>query len=223
MTGAELITNEIRPELVEVSEAYFDDDELLAWINAGERHFVGKTRCVEDSAQVSVTAGELSYPLPANWLASKVVFYNDVNVDGTANWKRLHPTNLEKLSQEHPNWLATDTAVRGVPERYMIWNQALWVNPAPVTTGRTVKLFYKAKPTKLASTAASLNVDDSLSDAIKYYVLWQAWKKEKEADLALEAREEYFRLVREGLQWVKKRSGDQVYILDARSTRSVQE
>ncbi len=222
MTGADLITD-IRAELTEGTAAFFSDAEILTWINRGESDFVGRTRCLETSATIDVTAGRADYPLPANWLAAKAVFYNDVNADGTANWKRLFPTNLEKMAQERPNFLATDATNRGVPSKYFIWGNAIHFEDVPETTGRTVKLFFKCKPTRLASADASLNVDDTLADAIKDYALWRGWKKEKELDLAAEARGSYDVGVRKGLAWVKKRSGDQVYVLDARSSRPLQQ
>ncbi len=222
MTGAELIT-EIRAELTEGTAAFFTDAEILSWINGAEKDFVGRTRCLETSATLEVTAGRPDYPLPANWLSAKAVFYNDVNSDGTANWKRVYPSNLEKTSQERPNFLASDASNRGVPSKYFIWGNSIWFEDVPETTGRVVKLFFKCKPTKLADTTASINVDDSLSDAIKDYALWRGWKKEKELDFANAAEVSYEKGVRKGLAWVKKRSGDQVYALDARSSRPLQQ
>lgn len=222
MTGTELITD-IRAELTEGTAAFFQDAEILTWINRGESDFVGRTRCLESSATISVTAGRPDYPLPANWLSAKAVFINDENADGTANWKRLYPTNLEKVSQERPNFLATDAGSRGVPSKYFIWGNSIWFEDIPDTTGRTVRLFFKSKPIALSAATASLNIDDTLADAIKDYALWRGWKKEKELDLAESARQSYEMGVRKGLAWVKKRSGDQVYVLDVRSERPLQQ
>jgi hypothetical protein len=88
--------------------------------------------------------------------------------------------------------------------------------PIPKEVQKLV-LFYKSKPLPLLSASSELNTDDSLADAIEAYVLWKAWKKEKEMDLAQEAREEFDKWILKGRRWVKKQSGDQRNRIDIES------
>jgi hypothetical protein len=78
----------------------------------------------------------------------------------------------------------------------------------------TLYLFFKAKPIPLSLVTDSINLDDSLSEALTAYILWKAWKKEKESDLADEQQTIYLQYIAEGRKWVKKESGDQRYRID---------
>lgn len=218
MTGATLITD-VRKELMETSASFWSDAELLVHINNGEADYFNRIRGQESDATVQTVAGDAEYPLPANWLSAQAIFYNDVQEDGSDNWIRLRPTNLEKMAQEHPGFMNTQVEARGAPQEYFIRNKRVNVFPIPDTTGRTIKMFFKCKAIPLTSGTDSLNVDDTLSQAIRAYVLWKAWSKEKELELAAEQRELYFNYVGEGRRWVKRRSGDQRNRIDVESNR----
>ena len=207
---AQTLITDIRRELLETSASYWSDAELIRHINRAELDFANKTRILEDSATLSLTQGRLDYPLPSNWLATRAVFFKTENTDGTYSWKRLHSTNLEKQAQQTPNFMNTTADNQGTPVRYWIWNRSLWLDKAPDADNATeLLLFYKSKPIPVTNATDSINLDDSLSEAITAYVLNKAWKKEKEADLAEEQAIIYAQYVAEGRKWVKKQSGDQ--------------
>lgn len=208
---AQTLITDIRRELVEISASYWTDAELLRHINRAELDFVNRTRILEDTATLSLAQGRLDYSLPSNWLSARAVFLKIVNQqDGTFRWKRLYPTNLEKNSQQSPNFYNTETSNQGTPTRYWIWGRALWLDRAPdAEHATTLLLFYKSKPIALTSVTSSINLDDSLSEAITAYVLWKAWAKEQEFDRADAQQLTYDRYVAEGRRWVKKQSGDQ--------------
>lgn len=209
MQASQIITD-VRRELVETSAAYWSDAELLRHINRAELDFVNKTRILEDTAQLSLTQGRLDYPLPSNWVSARAVFHKVVNSDGSSSWRRIYPSNLEKISQQHPNFLTVDTTNQGRPDRYWIWGRSLFLDRAPNAENTTnLYLFFKSKPVPLTTASQEINLDDSLSEAITAYVLWKAWTKEQEFDTAEEHKLEYDRYIAEGRRWVKKQSGDQ--------------
>lgn len=207
---AQTLITDIRRELVEISASYWTDAELLRHINRAELDFVNRTRILEDTAQLSLQQGRLDYSLPTNWLSARAVFLKLVAADGTYRWKRLYPTNLEKNSQQSPNFYNTEMTNQGKPARYWIWGRSLWLDRAPdAEHATTLLLFYKSKPIPLNLVTESINLDDSLSEAITAYVLWKAWAKEQEFDRADAQQLTYDRYVAEGRRWVKKQSGDQ--------------
>ena len=215
MTGNELVTL-VRSEILEPSAGFWTDAEMLSWINQGEKDFISRIHGMQGIAQIDTIAGRADYPLPANWLSIRALFIND-DSNGQDSWKRIHPSNLEKFSQERPNFLNSQTELRGVPNRYMIWDKTIYLDPIPKDSDKEMKMFYEKKAVPLTSLSDSLNVDDTLSDGIKAYVLWKAWSKEKELDLASDQRNMYFDYVGQGRRWIKKQSGDQAYIVDVRS------
>lgn len=215
MLASEII-NDVRRELVETVAAFWTDSELLALLNRAEKDFVNKTRMLEGKQTLSTVVGTMNYPLPSNWLSAKGVVYNNVS-DGVTSLVRLRPTNLEKMLQENPQFRDLSTTDKyGTPAKYFVWSRELWLDRAPDQV-TTVELWYKAKPIALTSSSQSINIDDSLSDALHYFMLWKAWSKEKEFDLAQQAEAEYLKFVGEGRRFVKKQSGDQAYQLDIES------
>jgi len=218
--NAQTMINQVRRQLVETTAAFWSDSELLTLINEAERDFHNKVRVLESRAVMSTIAGRADYPLPSNWLSARAIFFNNPNSSTPTidAWYRLRPTNLEKQAQEQPGFLSDETNTRGKPRRYWLWDRSLFLDPVPDIDGDSnVYMFFKSKPIPLVSAVYELNTDDSLSDAIESYVLWKAWKKEKEYDLAAEAKQNYDNGVREGRRWAKKESGDQKYKLDIES------
>ncbi len=219
MNIGEIITD-VRRELVETVGSFWSDAELLDLANRAEKDFVNKARILEDRATMGTQAGRANYPLPANWLSARKVFYNDAQ-NGVDSWKPLSPTNLERVSRERPNFMSTDSTLRARPRQYFIWNREIWLEPTPDVDGAgNVVLFFKSKPIPFAGTGDSLNIDDSLSEALNSYMLWKAWSKEKEQALAEEQLAIYQDYVRQGRRWVKKQSGDQKYQIDIDSPLS---
>lgn len=208
---AQIILTDVRREILETAASFWSDAELLRHINRAELDFTNKTRILEDTAQLSLTQGRLDYPLPQNWLSAKAVFFKILDADsGTFRWKRLYPSNLEKTAQQSPNFMNTETTNQGLPQRYWIWGRSLWLDKAPdADNSTTLLLFFKSKPIPLTYVTDSINLDDSLSEAITAYILWKAWAKEQEFDRADAQQLTYDRYVAEGRRWVKKQSGDQ--------------
>lgn len=220
MQASEIITR-VRRQLVESSAAFWSDIELLDLINEAESDYNNKTRLLESKAFLSTVQGRLSYPVPSNWLSARALFYNEPESDGDPVWRRLFPTNLEKQAQERPNFQSTVSDNQDTPRRYFIWNKEIYLVPAPDTNGSSnVCMFFKSKPVKLQVATEELNFDDGLSYALEAYVLWKAWSKEKEQNLALEQKTLYDQYVREGRRWAKLQSGDQKYKLDIESPLS---
>lgn len=220
---ASQIILDVRRELIETTGLFWSDTEILRSINRAELDFINKTRILEDSAQMPLTQGRLDYPLPSNFISAKALFLKITNNDGTFSWARLYPTNVEKNAQESPNFLSTGTDNQGQPTKYWIWNRTMWLNKAPDAANATeLHMFFKSKPISLTSSSQSINLDDTLSEAINAYVLWKAWTKEKEQDLAAEQKVIYDRYVAEGRKWVKRQSGDQRYRLDIDSQSQIE-
>lgn len=216
MTGNELIID-IRNELQEPVGGFWTDTELLTWINRAEQDYVGRIRGLESQATVGTVIGQNEYPLPGNWMSAVGIFYNDLQ-NGIDSWRALEPTDLQELSLQNPNFLSTETENRGKPCKYFIWDKRIVLYPTPDVTGdANVKMFYKSKPVALTLASETMNVDDSLSGGIKAYVLWKAWTKEKEFELAKDQQELYYSFVRDGLRWVKLQSLNKRHNIDVAS------
>lgn len=214
MQAQEIITT-VRRQLVETTAAFWGNQELLDLLNDAERDFNNRTRILEGKLVTDVIQGQSEYPLPSNWLSTRALFVNNPDDLGNQNWYRIQPTNLEKNAQENPNFLDSDPTAQDNPRTYMIWNNILTLLPIPETTvtGGMV-MFFRAKPIPITDPTQDINIDDTFKDALVNYMLWKAWKKEKEQALAKDAQADYSDGIREGRKFVKKRSADQKYKID---------
>jgi len=219
MLASEILTD-VRRELLETSGSFWSDAELLRHLNRAELDFTNRTRILEDQAFLTTTDDVMDYPLPNNWLSAKLVLINTKqNETDNDSWRRVEPTNLEKVGQERPNFQLIDDSEYRKPEKYWIWNNRIYFYPIPKgLTASNLYLYYKAKPIPITSTSQSINIDDSLAEGLTAYILWKAWSKSKETSLADEQKQIYANYVGEGRRWAKKRSGDQRYKMDIIST-----
>lgn len=214
---ASTIISDARRELLEYSaQLFWSDAELLRLLNRAETDYVNRTRILEDKAMMTLMQGRSDYPLPSNWISARLVMMKKVDSTGKAHWTRIYPTNLEKVAQEHPDFIDETTDHQGQPQVYHIWANNIIFTPTPDALSECeVYLFYKSKPITIVNPSTdSINIDDTLAEGLTAYVLWKAWSKEKETDLAEEQKRIYFDYVGEGRRWLKKKSGDQRYKID---------
>jgi hypothetical protein len=214
MQASKIITK-VRRQIVESVAAFWQDDELLDLLNDAEIDFNDETRILEGIYQTDVIQGQYQYALPTNWLATRKIFYNDITDSGSINWRPLDPTNLEKKSQENPNFMSVDPTLQATVTQYWIWGNTLNLYPIPdQTTPDALVMFYKATPIPLTDASQDINLPDIFKDTITAYILWQAYTKEHEDTLAAKNEGLYRLGIRKGRRYVKKRSADQRYKLD---------
>lgn len=215
-TGQQLV-NDLRSEIIEPSPTFFSDSRMLYLINLAQRDYVRRTRCLQASAFASTVQGQDQYPMPANWLAAEKIFVN-YPVNGIDSWRPLKPTSIEKMAQESPNFLSSDSLMQGVPQKYWIFNQVLNVYPKPLTNGASdIFMFFDAKPIDLNSLSEEIQVDDSLIPGIRAYVLWKLWKQDGEDTKAAEEKANYEFEIGQGLKWKKQRVLDGKWKIDIES------
>lgn len=204
MLASELISD-VRKELLEITGTFWSDPELLRLINRALAHFSGEVRFVETNAFLSTTDGEAEYTLPANCLSVKVVMYKINNGGSTVTWRKLQPSTIAEFSRIAPQFLNNDADQLGDPAFYAVWDRKLRLEPIPKnSTSSNLFIFYKARLIKVIDVAKSIPLDESLVEAIHDFVLWKAWMKEKEVQLAKDAELRYNEGVRRGRRYVKK-------------------
>ena len=214
------VVTRVRRQLVEATGSYWSDTELIDLINDAERDFVNKTRPLFGQAYLDTVIGKQVYPLPATFLSSGPVFYNDLQ--GTTNqWYRLIPTTIEKIAQTDPDFIDTTVGNQDKPREYMIWNKSMYLIPTPNVAGSSnITCFFRARPSPFDSSSPvtaeeqDLNIDDSFVDAIVSFVLWKSWAKDQEPKLSMEHKAYYEEGVKEARRWLKKVSLDMRNKLD---------
>jgi hypothetical protein len=91
-TTAQTIINDARYLLNESSASFWDDIEMLQWVNDGMVDLVTRTHCLETTESVTLAASTIEYAISGNYIKIKAVHYNDAD---SKVW------GLKKGSPEH--------------------------------------------------------------------------------------------------------------------------
>lgn len=203
-TGNDLVSD-VRAEVLEPSPAFFSSGRMLALINLAQKEYVRKTRCLQNFAWTSTVQGVGVYPMPADWMGSECIFWQN-NTGGTPVWKRLIPTTLEKMAQESPNFLSNQSDMLGNPVKYFIHASNLYIYPKPLTSGTNdIFMYYQSREIPLTSLSGQLSVDDSLTTGLRAFILWKMWAQDQEPDLAKEQKELFKEELGYGIKWRNQR------------------
>jgi hypothetical protein len=203
-TGNDIV-NDVRAEVLEPSPTFFSSTRMLALINLAQKEYVRKTRCLQNFAWTSTVQGIGVYPMPADWMGSECIFWNDQS-GSTPIWRRLNPTSLEKMAQESPNFLSSDNNQLGKPYKYFINGTNLYIYPKPDASGlNDIFMFYQSRETVLKTLDDPLSIDDSLTPGLRAYVLWKMWAQDQEKELATEQKDIFKEELGHGIKWRNQR------------------
>lgn len=195
------IIQRVRRELLETAGAFWSDEELLDLINKAETELSHHIDVLEDTCYMSLEKGLNVYKLPANFLGVKAILLKD---EKESKWTKLNPSTINLMSRTNLSFLSTDEKSYGLPKHYFVWGDEIFFSPTP-DKEYTVYLFYKAIPFRKTSVEDELSFPDIFSEAIEEYVLWKAWKKEKELDLAKNSKTEFYESITKYKKFLKKR------------------
>lgn len=206
MTSGNDLVNDVRAEVLEPSPGFFSSPRMLALINLAQKEYVRKTRCIQSFAWTSTQQALGIYPMPADWLGSECIFWQNQNNVQQPTWIRLKPTTLEKVAQESQNFLSNDPRMQGNPCKYFIIGHDLYIYPKPQFSGTNdIFMYYQARELPLTTLADNMSVDDSLTPGVRAYVLWKMWAQDQEADLAKEQKEIFKEEIGWGIKWRNQR------------------
>lgn len=216
-TGSDLVTD-VRAEVLEPSPGFFSSSRMLSLINLAQKEYVRKTRCLQNFAWTSTVQGVGVYPMPADWMGSECIFWQNQNTTGTPVWQRLKPTSLEKMAQESPNFLSNDSTMQGNPLKYFIVGSNLYIYPKPIFSGSNdIFMYYQSREIPLTALGDPLSIDDSLTPGLRAYVLWKMWAQDQEPDLAKEQKELFKEELGHGIKWRNQRVLDMKRKIDIES------
>ena len=170
--------------LQDTTNIRWPEDELLAWLNDGQREIVlRKPDSYAKSVATVLTASETKQSLPADGIQLLDIVRN-LGIAGTTPGRAVTRTERYILDSQRPNW-NTETG-SSVVKHYMFDERNPKVfyvyPPQPAASPGYVEVVYSAAPTDLATSAATITLDDIYSSALLDYVLYRAYSKD--ADIA---------------------------------------
>lgn len=169
--------------LQDTTQIRWPSDELLDWLNDGQREIVlRKPDAYTVSDKMVLAASETKQNLPSGGIQLIDVVRN-LGTSGGIPGRAVTRTERYILDSQRPDW-NTETGSATV-KHYMFDERnpkVFYVYPPQAATPGYVEVVYSASPDALATTAASITLDDIYSSALLDYVLYRAYSKD--ADIA---------------------------------------
>jgi hypothetical protein len=173
-TTAATIITQVRYVLNEAAtEAEFwDDAELLRWINDGLEDIAAKAHCLENTESISLIASTIEYSIVSTtYIAVKAVHY----IDASSNSIALRKGTPEMVGRLQEDW---DTSPS--PTFWYDWNGKIGIYPtlSSVTT-ETVTLYLVEMPAAVAS-GGTVPTPKIFDNALRAYVISRAYFKDRQ-------------------------------------------
>jgi len=187
LTADDMIA-EVRAGIAEPDEGYYENDEVLRWLNMGALDFVTRTRIHTTDSTASTVDGQKKYGLPNDF-----IIMEKVSVDGV----EIEPTNLHKLLT-YTNIAGLDT--EGAVEFYYIRGAAdsqlcLYLWKVPSTSGaQNIHIWFVQKPEVMVEGGA-FPLSSEWAPAVILYAKQKAHQKQRQLADARECMNEYLDLV----------------------------
>jgi hypothetical protein len=173
-TTAATIITQVRYVLNETADEaeFWNDAELLRWINDGLEDIAAKAHCLENTESISLIASTIEYSIVSTtYIAVKAVHY----IDASSNSIALRKGTPEMVGRLQEDW---DTSPS--PTFWYDWNGKIGIYPtlSSVTT-ETVTLYLVEMPAAVAS-GGTVPTPKIFDNALRAYVISRAYYKDRQ-------------------------------------------
>lgn len=167
---AQTIIDRVQYNINATSDALYTDAEMLEWVNQGIFDIASRSKCLQDSYEMNLTANTYKYDISGN---TKYIEITDVvYVDANSVWTGLKKVTSMNLTQ-------------GIEDRPTFWyesnvgsNLIIFPTLSGVTGGPKVVVFYVTQPTAITLTAA-IPLPAKFDQALIYYVMHKALERDR--------------------------------------------
>lgn len=192
MTPTQLLTM-ARRRYNAVGDNYFSDDELLDAIYEAEMQLALETECIEKRFDTVSVASQREYALPtANIRIDRITY------DG----QRLDIQDFIEDDMETGNDEATTST--GTPSFYSIFNDTLFLRPAPSESGKTIQVYSIDEPS-IPLITSTLDVPSRFHPYMIDYLLMAMFGKDQNHQMAVYHRDRWDKNVIDAKRWQMKR------------------
>lgn len=177
-TGTDVML-EVRRTLGDTAGTLFASEDILAWINAGQREIAQQVELF-GRASINVVAKQAEYTIDVE-LAKRIREVQALIYKGT----RLQAMTFQQAQEEwmSPNGLTFPT--EGEPTRWFQYNRTVTLVPAPPADGvGAMEVYFSRQAVDLTTIDAELDIPDSHYNALIMYVHGRAYMLTQEQELA---------------------------------------
>lgn len=175
---ASYIIGRARTLLVDESSVRFSDPELLGWVNDGQREIVTLRPDANQTVANLTMVNGTRQSLPADAYLLVDVYRNMGT--GTTPGRAVRKVEREYLDSSLPAW---HSATPENDVQHYAYDprtpRTFFVFP-PAIAGRVVEIAYSAAPALLATTGATIGIDDAYANVLLDYVMYRSLAKDSE-------------------------------------------
>ena len=171
-TGVD-VARTVKRQFGDESGVQLTDEDIIRWINDGQKEIVDKNRVLKGKASITSVSGQADYTLPeANITAIESIHWAGYPLRAVA-----YP-EVEAFIRENPDLHRTGT---GTPTMWYEWGGIVTFWPVPQRED-TITLLYTRSPDTIASLTEPLSIPDKYFNTLIQYVLVQAYEMDEDWD-----------------------------------------
>lgn len=158
------------------------DTDIIRWVNEAQSEINSKNKVLKKRASISAVPQQSAYVLPSSF---KVRQIEGVHYDGS-------PLKPLTFSQAEQDILAYDPKLEqeGIPDSWYEWAGEITLWPKPSADSQ-ITVYFTEEPATLTSVTDTLSLPDKYFNAIRDYVLAQAYEMDESMDVALRKQEQF--------------------------------
>lgn len=158
------------------------DSDIIRWVNEAQSEINSKNKVLKKRASISAVPQQSAYVLPSSF---KVRQIEGVHYDGS-------PLKPLTFSQAEQDILAYDPKLEqeGIPDSWYEWAGEITLWPKP-SADNQITVYFTEEPATLTALTDTLSLPDKYFNAIRDYVLAQAYEMDESMDVALRKQEQF--------------------------------
>jgi hypothetical protein len=176
-TAAQTII-QARSYLNEATPNFWSDTEMLQWLNDGQRDIVSRSHCLQSQEDIDLIANQLEYTITSNYTVVKAVHYVDAE-EATKGLVKGNPSDVGNVEDVE------------APVFFYDWAGSLGIYPvlSSVTTEKIT--VYLVPRLSIITSADSITIPALYDKALVFYILAQAWAKDRQMAKSAQALNQY--------------------------------
>lgn len=158
------------------------DTDIIRWVNEAQSEINSKNKVLKKRASISAVPQQSAYVLPSSF---KIRQIEGVHYDGS-------PLKPLTFSQAEQDILAYDPKLEqeGIPDSWYEWAGEITLWPKP-SSDLQITVYFTEEPATLTAVTDTLSLPDKYFNAIRDYVLAQAYEMDESMDVALRKQEQF--------------------------------
>ncbi len=178
-TSLLVLRTDVRSRLDEVTQRFWQDDELNNWINEAARDLARRTETIQQfNTSVITQPGLPKYPMPPDMIRVHRVEF--IPVGNTTN---VYPVQASTYQEMDQYWGITPTIQQSYPCFYVLWGTppslTMQLYPVPSTIG-TLNIYYFRLPIPAIRDQDLVEVVEGWQDCVALYCEYVARRKNRD-------------------------------------------